>query len=142
MFGVFANKPTPRGIRRPLRVSAKFLLHGRDSKSTWSVCSFSPPSLLDEASGVARKRRLAPFVPELQRGVTFPSQALSAKSQYLPACRFTHLARLSASGSQPSGRGRGGGKKATASSQKCCPFTEQQAYSLLFLHIFFFWKSG
>lgn len=43
------------------------------------------------------------FCSRVTVGVTFPSQALSAKRRYLPARRFTHLARLLLSGRRPSG---------------------------------------
>lgn len=43
------------------------------------------------------------FCSRVTVGVTFPSQALSAKRRYLPARRFTHLARILLSGRRPSG---------------------------------------
>lgn len=77
------------GIWQPLYVPAMFLLHGRDSKRPldWPGCLFMlSPALLDRSDGVQRGEATACFFcSTVTTGVTFPSQALSAKSQYLPA---------------------------------------------------------
>lgn len=87
--------------------------HGCGSKwpsADRSACSFSRRPSLDGADSVVRGEAAACFFcSKVTVGVTFPSQALSAKSWYLPACWFTHLAWLSLSGTRPSGSGREGG---------------------------------
>lgn len=68
------------------------------------------PPLFDGTDGVERGEATACFFcSKVTAGVTFSSQTLSAKSRYLPARWFTHLAWLSLSGSGPSGGGWGGG---------------------------------
>lgn len=113
------------------------LLHGCSSK--WpSACSFSPLSLLDGADSVVRGEAAACFFcSKVTAGVTFPSQGPSAKSWYLPARWFTHLAWLSLSGTRPSGWGREEGvkKKAAMKNQGSegglCPLVSWQACHLL-----------